>query len=67
VGGATIRGLSRSYGPADGKTCLAIMGSRGCLEIAVSGGSALRRLNVNTGDPVSILRNKSAKQVEQNP
>ena len=56
VGGITICGLSRTYGDADGKTCLAIFGSRGYLEIVVSGGNARRRLNVKTGDSVCVRR-----------
>lgn len=64
LGGITICGLSRNYGGADGKTCLAIIGSRGYLEIVVSGGSARQCLDVKTGDSV-FMRKKSVEEMKQ--
>ena len=56
VGGRIISGLSRSYGRPDGETCLAMMGSRGVLEISVSGGSAKDLLKAGIGDAVTVYR-----------
>ena len=50
VKGRRIHGLSRSY--QDGPDLLAIVGSRGSLEIAVRNGSAARELGAEVGDEV---------------
>ncbi|WP_373501860.1 S-adenosyl-l-methionine hydroxide adenosyltransferase family protein [Desulfococcus sp.] len=65
VGGVVIPGLSGNYGRLDGKTCLALIGSRGILEIAVSGGSAKERLKAKTGDPVTVRRKKIPEEMKQ--
>ncbi len=62
VGKTTISGLSGNYAGAKGNTCLAVIGSRGYLEIAVSSGSALGCLAVSIGDPVSIHRKPAARK-----
>lgn len=64
VGGRIIPGLSRSYGPPDGETCLAVMGSRGVLEISVSGGSAKELLQAETGDAVTVLRRTPPEEAD---
>jgi S-adenosylmethionine hydrolase len=66
VGDVTISGLSPHYGRPDGKTCRAVIGSRGHLEIAVSGGSARRRLQLRPGDPV-VVRRKASDGMGGNP
>ena len=53
IGGALIRGLSRSYAGADG--LLAIVGSSGYLEVAAKNGSAARQLAAGVGSKV-VLR-----------
>ncbi len=50
VKGRRIRGISRSY--QDGPDLLAIVGSRGSLEIAVRNGSAASELGAEVGDEV---------------
>lgn len=67
VGGVVIPGLSCNYGPLDGETCLAVIGSRGVLEIAVSGDSAKECLNAKTGDLVTIRRKKPPEETKQDP
>ena len=53
IGGALIRGLSRSYAGAEG--LLAIVGSSGYLEVAAKNGSAARQLAAGVGSKV-VLR-----------
>lgn len=52
VGGEMIRGLSRTYGASGG--LLALIGSSGRLEIALSNGSAAVLLSAKVGDEVSV-------------
>ena len=52
VKGRRIRGISRSY--QDGPDLLAIVGSRGTLEIAVRNGNAARELGADVGDEVVV-------------
>ena len=67
VGGTTIPGISETYGPPNRQTGIAVIGSRGSLEIAVSGGNARRLLKVNIGDSVSIRRKVAVEEIEQDP
>ena len=52
IKGRRIRGISRSY--QDGPEVLAIVGSRGTLEIAVRSGNAARELGAEVGDEVIV-------------
>jgi S-adenosylmethionine hydrolase len=63
VGERKIEGLSESYQGAGNDNLLAIIGSRGYLEIAVNRGSAHEHLNVNKGDLVYL----SCAKVEDAP
>ena len=54
IGPHVITGLSRTYDNAQLKTPLALMGSRGCLEIAVNKGHAARILKAQKGDTVRV-------------
>jgi S-adenosyl-L-methionine hydrolase (adenosine-forming) len=54
IGSRVIHGLSDTYGNAPPNTVLALIGSRGYLEIAVNCGSAARQLNVRRGDSVRV-------------
>ena len=53
-----IRGLQRSYSSASEGEPLAIVGSRGFLEIAVNGGSVARDLGLSIGDTVEVVRSR---------
>ena len=53
VGNARIQGLSRTF--ADSQGLLALIGSHGHLEVALSGGSAADRLSARVGDTVTVL------------
>ena len=54
VGGARIKGLSRSY--AEGRGVTALIGSHGYLEIAETNGSAAERLGAGVGSGVTVAR-----------
>ena len=54
--GQSICGISRTY--SDGRSLLALLGSSGYLEIALSGGSAGSFLNVKAGDEVRIRQTR---------
>ena len=54
IGSTIIRGLSDSYAGGRSNSPLALVGSRGYLEIAINKGSAAQRLNAATGDPVQV-------------
>lgn len=54
AGGHRIHGLSESYQQADGLQPLAIIGSRGTVEIAVNRRSACHRLALAVGDTVRV-------------
>jgi hypothetical protein len=62
IAGRCIHGLSRCYAAVAPPEPLAIVGSRGMLEIAVYGGSAARMLNVAAGERVSLRRGKPARR-----
>ena len=54
IGSHVIHGLSDTYGNVPTNTVLALIGSRGYLEIAVNCGSAARHLNVHRGATVRV-------------
>lgn len=54
VGKVKINGLSPNYSTVNMGEPLAIIGSRGCLEISVNGGNAAKYLIVKKGDNVRI-------------
>ena len=54
IGSNVIRGLSDSYASGGSNSPLALIGSRGYLEIAINKGSAAQRLNASTGDHVWV-------------
>ena len=54
IGSHVIHGLSETYGNVPTHTALALIGSRGYLEIAVNCGSAARQLNVRRGATVRV-------------
>ena len=54
IGEKAVNGLSTAYVNVDQQCPLAIIGSRGYLEIAVNSGSAQRYFNVNKGDMVKV-------------
>ena len=53
VSGQRIRGLSRTYAEAEG--LLALIGSSGCLEVSLNGGSARNLLTAEVGCEVRII------------
>ena len=55
VGSHVINGLSETYGSARSKDTLALIGSRGYLEIAVNKGNASHALNAEKGDSVRVM------------
>jgi S-adenosylmethionine hydrolase len=54
IGDQLIAGLSASYSSVEPGRPLAITGSRGYFEIAVSSGSARRHFGTRQGDPVKV-------------
>ena len=54
IGSLTIRGLAKTYGDAAPETPLALIGSRGFMEIAVNCGSAQKQLKAAKGNAVRI-------------
>ena len=54
IGEKAVHGLCTAYINVDQQCPLAIIGSRGYLEIAVNSGSAQRYFNVNKGDMVKV-------------
>ena len=58
IGKSHIRGLSKSYASAGLKEPLAIISSRGCLEIALNHGNARNHFRAQKGDPVSVILKK---------
>ena len=54
VSGHSIKGLSRIYAEGADNTLIALIGSRGCLEIAVNCGNAAEILQVSQGDVVRV-------------
>ena len=55
IGCHVITGLSETYGSVQSKTPLALIGSRGYLEIAVNKGNAALVLNAEKGDIVRVM------------
>jgi len=55
IGSHVITGLSETYGNVRSKTPLALIGSRGYLEIAVNKGNAGLFLNARKGDKVRVI------------
>jgi S-adenosylmethionine hydrolase len=55
VGSHIISGLSETYNSVQSKTSLALIGSRGFLEIAVNQGNAAQVLNVEKGAEVRVF------------
>jgi S-adenosylmethionine hydrolase len=55
IGSHVIHGLSRTYGDVRSNTPMALIGSRGYLEIAVNCGNAARKLKARQGDPVRVI------------
>jgi hypothetical protein len=51
----TINGLSETYGGVRSNTPLALIGSRGYLEIAINEGNAAQFLKAKKKDPVRVL------------
>ena len=56
VGALTVRGLSATYADAPLGATLALIGSHGCLEVAVREGSASERARVGMGAPLRVRR-----------
>jgi len=54
IGSHVIEGLSETYADVQAETALALIGSRGYLEIAVNCGSAARKLKARQGDAVRV-------------
>ena len=54
IGSFLISGLSNTYSDAAPAVPLALIGSRGYLEIAVNGGNAKKTLKIKKGDPVRL-------------
>jgi hypothetical protein len=54
IGGQVISGLSRTYADGDPGRPLALIGSRGYLEIAVNGGNAQQVFGTHPGDTVTV-------------
>ncbi|BBO81650.1 hypothetical protein DSCO28_22160 [Desulfosarcina ovata subsp. sediminis] len=54
VGGQAIHGIASSYDSVPPLTPLAIIGSRGLLEISINGGNAQQRLGAAKRDPVRV-------------
>lgn len=61
IGGALIDGLSTSYGEGRAGCLVALVGSRGYLEIALAGGNAGRHLRVGAGQAVQVEKNTLQK------
>jgi len=53
-----VTGLVSAYAMAQDGQVLALVGSRGYLELAVAGGNAARMLGAEVGDPVRVTRGK---------
>ena len=54
VGDGRVKGMSDSYADVAPRKPVAVVGSRGCLEIAVNQGSAKKYFGARPGDPVRI-------------
>ena len=58
IHGHRIFGVKRSYDSVKKGDALAIIGSRGLLEIAVNGGSAVKDFGLSVGDRVEVVRSR---------
>ena len=56
IAGSHIEGLSESYGQRPGGSLVALIGSRGYLEIARSGGNARQYLKVGSGQTLTVRK-----------
>jgi len=61
VAGRHIAGLARTFAEREPGELLALVGSSGCLEIAVRDGSAARLLDAHTGDKVLVWISDESK------
>ena len=57
IGGCRIDGLASSYGQQPAGAMVALIGSRGYLEIALSGGNARQHLAAANGQSVAVSKN----------
>lgn len=55
IGSLTICGMVKTYADAAPQEPLALIGSRGYMEIAINGGHAQKQLKIRKGDEVSII------------
>ena len=55
IGSHVIYGMSESYGSGRPNTPLALIGSRGYLEIAIKNGNAAQVLDARKGDAVRVI------------
>jgi S-adenosylmethionine hydrolase len=55
IGPTVIRGISDTYAGGRSNSPLALVGSRGYLEIAINKGNAAKRLNAAKGDTVRVI------------
>lgn len=53
-GGRDVAGLSLAYAEHRDGSLIALVGSDGCLEVAVAGGNAAKMLDVGPGSPVEV-------------
>ncbi len=54
IGSHTVQGMDRTYGNGHSNIPMALIGSRGYLEIAIPRGNAAQQLNVRSGDRVQV-------------
>jgi S-adenosylmethionine hydrolase len=66
IGESRIEGLSKSYPSAGLETPLALIGSRGYLEIAVNRSNAQQRFRVEKMDPIRVILAKRRQVAEAN-
>ena len=55
IGRRVICGLANTYADVEAGQPLALIGSRGYMEIALNCGSAYKQLNAHKGDPVNVM------------
>ncbi len=58
VSDRVVHGLAHTYGSVPHGTLLALIGSRGFLEVAVNGGSAAALCGASTGDSIRVIRRR---------
>ena len=59
AGGNDIRAIQRAFDDVEPGALVALVGSRGFLEIAVNQGSAARKLGVTIGEPIELVTGES--------